>query len=177
VDRLRAILVDDGSPDDSAAIAKDSAPATPVPDRRAAEPGTRPGPQHRRTHADGEYITFVDSDDLVTRTASRSWSGPWTRPARRSPAATPAVQQHAGVRPSWIHRCRSPIDRIATHVIETPDLILDRMVWNKSTAVLLDEYGYEFPAIRYEDYPVTLKRTWTRHRRRPRRTGLLLARA
>jgi CDP-glycerol glycerophosphotransferase len=43
-------------------------------------------------------------------------------------------------------------------VIETPDLILDRMVWNKVyRRSFWDEYGYEFPAIRYEDYPVTLK--------------------
>jgi len=36
-------------------------------------------------------------------------------------------------------------------VIETPDLILDRMVWNKVyRRPFWDEYGYEFPAIRYE---------------------------
>ena len=43
-------------------------------------------------------------------------------------------------------------------MIETPDLILDRMVWNKVyRRVLRDEHGYEFPAIRYDDYPVTLQ--------------------
>ena len=41
---------------------------------------------------------------------------------------------------------------------ETPELVLDRMVWNKVyRRSFWNEYGYRFPAIRYEDYPVTLK--------------------
>ena len=157
---FEAILVDDGSPDDSAAIAKefcagDSRFRIVEQENQGLGPARNTGVRH----ADGEYITFVDSDDLVTRhgfeklirTLDETGSSFAGGNARR-------FNNSAGVRPSWIHRLPFAQDRIATHVIETPDLILDRMVWNKVyRRSFWDEYGYEFPAIRYEDYPVTLK--------------------
>ena len=157
---FEAILVDDGSPDNSAAIAKefcdrDSRFRIVEQENQGLGPARNTGTRH----ADGEYITFVDSDDLVTRhgfeklirTLDESGSSFAGGNARR-------FNNSAGVRPSWIHRLPFGRDRIATHVIETPDLILDRMVWNKVyRRSFWDEYGYEFPAIRYEDYPVTLK--------------------
>ncbi|TDO35759.1 CDP-glycerol glycerophosphotransferase [Kribbella sp. VKM Ac-2527] len=157
---FEAILVDDGSPDNSAAIAKefcdrDSRFRIVEQENQGLGPARNTGTRH----ADGEYITFVDSDDLVTRhgfeklirTLDETGSSFAGGNARR-------FNNSAGVRPSWIHRLPFGRDRIATHVIETPDLILDRMVWNKVyRRSFWDEYGYEFPAIRYEDYPVTLK--------------------
>jgi hypothetical protein len=157
---FEAILVDDGSPDDSAAIAKefcghDSRFRIVEQQNQGLGPARNTGVRY----AGGEYITFVDSDDLVTRhgfeklirsldETGSSFAGGNARRFNNS----------AGVRPSWIHRLPFAVDRIATHVIESPDLILDRMVWNKVyRRSFWDEYGYEFPAIRYEDYPVTLK--------------------
>jgi hypothetical protein len=157
---FEAILVDDGSPDDSAAIAKDfcgrdSRFRIVEQHNQGLGPARNTGVRESR----GEYLTFVDSDDLVSRhgferlihsldeTGSCFAGGN----ARR-------FNNSAGVRPSWIHRLPFAKDRIATHVIETPDLILDRMIWNKVyRRSFWDEYGYEFPAIRYEDYPVTLQ--------------------
>ena len=53
---------------------------------------------------------------------------------------------------------RSPGSGCATHVSEVPDLVLDRMLWNKVyRRSFWTEYGYTFPPIRYEDYPVALK--------------------
>jgi len=157
---FEAILVDDGSPDDSAAIAKEYCDRDPR-FRIVAQQNQGLGPARNTgvRHADGEYITFVDSDDLVTRhgfeklirTLDETGSSFAGGNARR-------FNNSSGVRPSWIHRLPFAKDRLATHVIETPDLILDRMVWNKVyRRSFWDEYGYEFPAIRYEDYPVTLK--------------------
>ncbi|MDX6252483.1 MAG: CDP-glycerol glycerophosphotransferase [Kribbellaceae bacterium] len=157
---FEAILVDDGSPDDSAAIAKEFC-ARDSRFRIVEQQNQGLGPARNTgvRHADGEYLTFVDSDDLVTRhgfeklvrTLDETGSSFAGGNARR-------FNNSAGVRPSWIHRLPFAKDRIATHVIETPDLILDRMVWNKVyRRSFWDEYGYEFPAIRYEDYPVTLK--------------------
>ncbi|WP_112241476.1 glycosyltransferase family 2 protein [Kribbella monticola] len=157
---FEAILVDDGSPDDSAAIAKEFCDRDPrfrivTQENQGLGPARNTGVRH----ADGEYITFVDSDDLVTRhgfeklirTLDETGSSFAGGNARR-------FNNSSGVRPSWIHRLPFAKDRLATHVIETPDLILDRMVWNKVyRRSFWDEYGYEFPAIRYEDYPVTLK--------------------
>jgi CDP-glycerol glycerophosphotransferase len=57
-----------------------------------------------------------------------------------------------------VHRVPFARDRRATHVTEFPALALDRMIWNKVyRRQFWDEFGYEFPAMRYEDYPVTLR--------------------
>ncbi|MGL5852190.1 MAG: hypothetical protein ACRCZD_15530, partial [Phycicoccus sp.] len=64
----------------------------------------------------------------------------------------------SGARQSWTHRVAFAEKRVATHVTELPALARDRMVWNKVyRRSFWDEQGYRFPAIRYEDYPVTLK--------------------
>ena len=157
---FEAILVDDGSPDDSAVIAKeycirDSRFRIVQQDNAGLGPARNTGVDH----AVGEYVAFVDSDDLVTRhgfgmlvrTLDRTGSDFAGGNARR-------FNNSYGVRPSWLHRQCFTQDRLATHVSETPDLVLDRMVWNKVyRRSFWDEFGFRFPAIRYEDYPVTLK--------------------
>jgi hypothetical protein len=157
---FEAILVDDGSPDHSATIAQEFCARDSR--FRMIEQENQGLGAARNTgvrHAQGEYLTFVDSDDLVTRhgfeklirTLDETGSSFAGGNARR-------FNNSSGVRPSWIHRLPFAQNRIATHVTETVDLILDRMVWNKVyRRSFWDEYGYEFPAIRYEDYPVTLK--------------------
>ncbi|MGW1347232.1 glycosyltransferase family 2 protein [Kribbella sp. NPDC002412] len=157
---FEAILVDDGSLDDSAVIAKEYC-ARDARFRLVQQDNAGLGPA-RNTGADqatGEYVAFVDSDDLVTRhgfgllvrTLDRTGSDFAGGNARR-------FNNSYGVRPSYLHgRCFTQ-DRFATHVSETPELVLDRMVWNKVyRRSFWTEYGYRFPAIRYEDYPVTLK--------------------
>ncbi|TDW70840.1 glycosyltransferase family 2 protein [Kribbella pratensis] len=157
---FEAILVDDGSPDDSAVIAKemcarDSRFRIVEQDNAGLGPARNTGIEH----ATGEYLTFVDSDDLVTRhgfgllikALDRTGSDFAGGNARR-------FNNSYGVRPSWLHGQTFTEDRFATHISETPQLVLDRMVWNKVyRRSFWDEYGYRFPAIRYEDYPVTLK--------------------
>ena len=157
---FEAILVDDGSPDDSAVIAKEYC----IRDSRFRiveqdNAGLGPARNTGADHAVGEYVAFVDSDDLVTRhgfgmlvrTLDRTGSDFAGGNARR-------FSNSYGVRPSWLHRQCFTQDRLATHVSEMPDLVLDRMVWNKVyRRSFWDEFGFRFPAIRYEDYPVTLK--------------------
>jgi len=157
---FEAILVDDGSPDDSAAIAKDfcgrdSRFRIVEQHNQGLGPARNTGVQE----AQGEYLTFVDSDDLVSRHGFERLIGTLDETGSCLAAGNARrFNNSAGVRPSWIHRLPFAKDRIATHVIETPDLILDRMVWNKVyRRSFWDEHGYEFPAIRYEDYPVTLQ--------------------
>jgi CDP-glycerol glycerophosphotransferase len=157
---FEAILVDDGSPDDSAVIAKEFC-ARDSRFRMIQQDNAGLGPARNTgaDHAVGEYVAFVDSDDLVTRhgfgmlvrTLDRTGSDFAGGNARR-------FSNSYGVRPSYLHRQCFTRDRLATHVSETPELVLDRMVWNKVyRRTFWDEFGYRFPAIRYEDYPVTLK--------------------
>jgi hypothetical protein len=157
---FEAILVDDGSMDDSAVVAKEFCIRDPR-FRLVQQDSAGLGPARNTgvDHAVGEYLTFVDSDDLVTRhgfamlikSLDRTGSDFAAGNARR-------FNNSYGVRPSWLHRQAFTTDRPATHISETPELVLDRMVWNKVyRRSFWDEYGYRFPAIRYEDYPVTLK--------------------
>ncbi len=157
---FEAILVDDGSPDDSAVVAKEIC-SRDDRFRIVEQENAGLGPARNRgvREATGEYLAFVDSDDLVTRhgfeklvrTLDRTGSDFAGGNARR-------FNNSFGVRQSWIHRQPFERDRFATHVSEVPDLVLDRMVWNKVyRRSFWDEYGYQFPPIRYEDYPVTLK--------------------
>jgi len=157
---FEAILVDDGSPDDSAIIAKEFC-AQDSRFRLVQQDNAGPGPARDLgiREATGEYLAFVDGDDLVSRhgfaalirTLDKTGSDFAGGNARR-------FNNSFGVRPSWLHR--EPFSRIryATHVSEVPGLVLDRMLWNKVyRRSFWDEYGYRFPAIRYEDYPVALK--------------------
>ncbi|MEU4603170.1 glycosyltransferase [Kribbella sp. NPDC023972] len=157
---FEAILVDDGSPDDSAVIAKAVCAQDPR-FRIVQQDNAGPGPARDTgiREASGEYLAFVDGDDLVSRhgfaalirTLDRTGSDFAGGNARR-------FNNSFGVRPSWLHRQPFARTRHATHVSEFPDLVLDRMLWNKVyRRSFWTEYGYSFPAIRYEDYPVALK--------------------
>ena len=157
---FEAILVDDGSPDDSAVRAKEFC-SRDSRFRLIQQENAGPGPARDAgiREASGEYLAFVDGDDLVSRhgfaalirTLDRTGSDFAGGNARR-------FNNSFGVRPSWLHRQPFARVRHATHVSEFPDLVLDRMLWNKVyRRSFWTEYGYQFPPIRYEDYPVALK--------------------
>jgi CDP-glycerol glycerophosphotransferase len=157
---FEAILVDDGSPDDSAVVAKEFCD-TDSRFRLIQQANAGPGPARDAgiREATGEYLAFVDGDDLVSRygfaalvrTLDRTGSDFAGGNARR-------FNNSFGVRPSWLHKQPFARVRHATHVTEFPDLVLDRMLWNKVyRRSFWTEYGYTFPPIRYEDYPVALK--------------------
>jgi CDP-glycerol glycerophosphotransferase len=159
-DDFEVILVDDGSRDGSSVVAKSFCDRDPRFRLVAQEnQGLGPARNTGTRHAEGEYLTFVDSDDLVARHAYeimvRSLDGTGSSfvagNARR-------FNNTRGVRPSWVHQIPFLKDRPATHVFDFKPLARDRMVWNKVyRRSFWDRFGYEFPAIRYEDYPVTLK--------------------
>lgn len=157
---FEAILVDDGSLDQSAALAKEFCEA----DRRfrivsQENQGLGPARNTGLLHAQGEYITFVDSDDLVTRHAYEKLVGSLDRSGSSFAGGNARRFNNSfGVRPSWVQRIPFAKDRTGTHISDFPDLVLDRTVWNKVyRRSFWDRFGYRFPAIRYEDYPVTLK--------------------
>lgn len=156
---LEVVLVDDGSPDASVEIAReyvdlDSRFRLVQQDNAGLGPARNTG----TAHATGTYLTFVDSDDLVPRRAfeqlveslEHSGSSFALGNAKR-------FSRTSGVRQSWTHQRPCARDARATHVLEKPVLVMDRMVWNKVyRRSFWDEFGYAFPAIKYEDYPVTM---------------------
>lgn len=157
---MQVILVDDGSPDRSIDIAEEFAGRD---ERfqvvRQANAGLGPARNTGTEHAEGTFLTFVDSDDIVPRRAyehmvaslERSGSSFAVGNARR-------FSRTSGVRQSWAHSRPCAKDATATHILERPELTYDRMVWNKVYRKdFWDEHGYAFPPIKYEDWPVTMK--------------------
>lgn len=156
---FEAILVDDGSQDGTLALAEKFCAA----DRRfrivrQENQGLGPARNTGIAHATGDYLTFVDSDDLIparayeqmVRSLDSSGSDMVSGDARRF--------NDLGVRDSYVHREPFAEERIGTHVREFPALALDRMAWNKVIRrSYWDEHGFAFPPILYEDYPVTIK--------------------
>lgn len=156
---FEVIMVDDGSPDNCRAIAESVAAIDErftlvVQQNQGLGPARNTGVRHAR----GKYLAFVDSDDLVpprgyellVTTLERTGSDFAAGNARR-------FGGDLGPRQSWTHRNAFAATRLGTHISEFSSLIEDRMVWNKVyRRSFWDCQGYEFPPIRYEDYPVTL---------------------
>ncbi|SDT79702.1 glycosyltransferase family 2 protein [Actinoplanes derwentensis] len=157
---FEVVLVDDGSRDGSAAIARDFCARDPR-FRLVTQENQGLGPARNTgvTHARGEYLTFVDSDDLVPRHAYELLVGSLDRTSSSIAGGNARrFNNTSGVRQSYVHRIAYATDRPATHVLEFPELAVDRMVWNKVyRRRFWDQFDFKFPAIRYEDYPVTLK--------------------
>ena len=156
---FEAILVDDGSLDASLDLAQDfCAGDARFRIVRQENQGLGPARNTGVRSAQGEFLTFVDSDDLVparayqqmVRSLEESGSDLVSGDARRF--------NDLGVRESYVHKIPFARERIGTHVREFPALALDRMAWNKVyRRRFWDEQALEFPPILYEDYPVTIK--------------------
>jgi CDP-glycerol glycerophosphotransferase len=155
---FEVVLVDDGSTDASRATADRFVAA----DRRfrvvsQEQSGAGPARNLGVRHAEGEYLAFADSDDLV---APRAYSllVDTMRATRSDIAAGNAGRFGArGVRPSWTHAEPFARTRLGTSLASHPSLIRDRMVWNKVfRRSFWDENQFEYAAISYQDYPVAL---------------------
>lgn len=157
---IEVVLVDDGSPDGSRAIADTYAERDPR-FRIVEQPNAGIG-EARNTgvrNVEGDYFMFVDSDDMIPRTAleqlvstvENSGSSFVLSNAKR-------FSRTSGVRQSWTHQGLARKDVLGTHILELPSLVRDRMLWNKLylTSFYRDN-GYTFPPIRYEDYPIAFE--------------------
>ncbi|MCP2323876.1 CDP-glycerol glycerophosphotransferase [Hamadaea flava] len=156
---FEVILVDDGSLDATGLIAEDYCRTDPrfrlvVQENQGLGPARNTGVRY----SEGEYLTFVDSDDLVPRHAFEVMVQSLDETGSSFAAAGARRFDDYGSWGSWLHGKIFAANRPATHVVEYYQAAIDRMVWNKVfRRSFWDEFGYEFPAIRYEDYPVTLK--------------------
>jgi len=157
---FEVILVDDGSTDGSRAIAdrfvaEDSRFRVVEQENQGIGPARNTGARH----ATADHFAFVDSDDMVPGAAyermldviENTGSSLVAGNARR-------FNRSGGVRPSWTHMIPFRRTQLATHITAKPDLVLDRMVWNKVySRSFWEENAFTFPSIRYEDYPVAMQ--------------------
>lgn len=155
---LEVVMVDDGSPDGSRAIAERFAAVDPrfvlvSQDNQGLGPARNTGVAHVR----GRYLAFADSDDVVPPEAYALLVDTLERTGSDLAAGNVLRLDASGLHPSWTHAGPFARDDLRTHVLRRPDLVGDRMVWNKVyRRDFWDAHGYAFPAIRYEDWPVTL---------------------
>ncbi|MHB1597176.1 MAG: glycosyltransferase family 2 protein, partial [Streptosporangiaceae bacterium] len=132
VTALEVIMVDDGSTDGGAAVAGAMAAADPrftliqVPN---AGPGAA-----RNTGmavATGEYLAFVDSDDVLPPDAYERLVAVLERSGSDFVSGAVLRLSAAGLGESGLHDRAIRARRIGTHISRTPELFYDISVWNK----------------------------------------------
>ncbi|KMS82118.1 MULTISPECIES: bifunctional glycosyltransferase/CDP-glycerol:glycerophosphate glycerophosphotransferase [Streptomyces] len=159
---FEVLMVDDGSPDNSAAIAASYAERDPRFRLIRKENGglgaaRNTGVAHMSPEA--EFLTFVDSDDLIPPDAYRLMVGSLDETG--SAFATGNVFHLRGEK-TWqvpLMRMLAGEARQRTHIAEYGKLVADRIACNKVfRRTFWEKHGFAFPEARlYEDIPVTMR--------------------
>jgi CDP-glycerol glycerophosphotransferase len=156
---LEVIMVDDGSTDSSPGIAERFA-ARDGRFRLVRQPNGGLG-NARNTgtdHASGEFLAFVDSDDVLAHNAYELLAGALDRTG--SDFATGNIWRIVEGRRKQAYFISHAFTRtrLRTHVSRHRELLLDRTAWNKLwRRSFWDAHGYRFPEGVYnEDIPVTI---------------------
>jgi glycosyltransferase involved in cell wall biosynthesis len=159
VDDLEVVMVDDGSTDGSAAIAR----AYAERDRRfrlLSQPnaGLSAARNTGIEAATGEYLAFLDSDDLLPPDAYGHLLGALAETG--SDFASGNVLRLTTWGTSQAPFLAEAFDRtrLRTHVTRFPPLLSDRTAWNKLwRRSFWDEHAKRFPeGVVHEDIPVVL---------------------
>ena len=157
---LEVVLVDDGSSDDSARIAR----AYTEKDPRftlltTAHQGLSQARNTGARHAvSGTYLSFADSDDVVPPDAYRTLVSSLETSGSDMASGDVRRLDGAGLRPHPRYADVFGAARTRTHITRDRSLILDRMVWNKAfRRSFWDEHGFAFSLPQYEDAPVTVR--------------------
>ena len=153
---LEVVMVDDGSTDGSTVIAKDFA----ARDSRfqliqQQNQGLGSARNTGTARATGEYLAFVDSDDLLASHAYELLVGSLEKTG--SDIASGGVRRFspAGIYASQMHRAPFQSTVLRTHVSRYHALMHDWTAWNKVIRrSFWDSCGLEFPPGLYEDSPV-----------------------
>jgi len=129
---LEVIMVDDGSTDRSAEIARAKAAADPR--FTLIQPGHGgPGGARNRgvERARGEFLAFVDGDDMLPANAYELLLHALERSG--SDLVSGAVDRVGpkGINPSALHSLAIKGRQTGTHITKTPRLLYDVSVWNK----------------------------------------------
>ncbi|WP_067491409.1 bifunctional glycosyltransferase/CDP-glycerol:glycerophosphate glycerophosphotransferase [Actinomadura hibisca] len=155
---IEVIMVDDGSPDGSSAIAKEFA-ARDARFRLVEQENQGLGPARNTgaRHATGAYIAFMDSDDVVPRYTYELMVGSLEETGSDLVCGGVRRLTSAGPRNSPMHTEMFRVTDKRTHISRRPDLLGDRTAWNKVfRRSFFDAQNFEFPPGLYEDAPVTI---------------------
>lgn len=158
---FECVMVDDGSTDTSAAIAKEYAARDPrfrlvQQDNQGLGAARNTGVRHL---ADGtEYLAFVDSDDTLPPNAYLLMVSTLDETGSDFAAGNALRLRTAGLEPSHVHRRPFAKTVLRTHISELPALVTDRTAWNKVyRRSFYEAAGLEYPeGMLYEDAPVSV---------------------
>jgi CDP-glycerol glycerophosphotransferase len=156
---LEVVMVNDGSPDRSPAIAA----AWAERDSRfrlvnRPNGGLGAARNTGTEHASAEYLTFVDSDDVLPERALERLITALDRTGSDFATGNVLRLSSGGTRQAYFVSRAFTRTRLRTHVTKHRDLITDRTAWNKLwRRSFWDAQGYRFPEGVYnEDIPVTI---------------------
>ncbi|QRN78774.1 MAG: glycosyltransferase family 2 protein, partial [Nocardiopsis sp. BM-2018] len=150
------VMVDDGSPDGSRAIAerwaaKDERFRLVTQENQGLGPARNTGADHAR----GEYLAFLDSDDVLPVNAYELLVSSLEKTGSDFSSGNVVRFNSRGTYPSDIHQALFRTNRLKTHVSKENGLLGDRIACNKvfRTSFWKDK-GFRFPPGGYEDAPV-----------------------
>lgn len=161
----RAVVVDDGSPDRSGEVARMfAAHDTRFTVVRQDNAGLGAARNAGASHVDGDYLAFLDSDDVLPPDALATLVGSLERTGsdfavgsvlRWEPPPPQGRGEHV---PGWmerLHAQRQEGIRVADH----PEVLGDVFAWNKLfRRSFWDEHRLSWPErMRYEDQPTTTR--------------------
>jgi CDP-glycerol glycerophosphotransferase len=156
---LEIIMVDDGSTDESPVIAERFV-ARDERFRllRQANAGQGAARNTGIGHSGGEFLAFVDSDDVLPANAYEALLGALHRTS--SDFATGNIRRLTSLgttRATFLANAFAR-ERLETHITRLPSLTADRLACNKLfRRSFWDRYGFRFPeGVRNEDIPVIM---------------------
>ena len=144
---LEVIMVDDGSTDGGAAVATAQAAADP---RFTLVSVPNGGPGSARNHgisaAGGEFLAFVDADDLLPPDAYATMIAVLERTGSDFVSGGVLRLTAAGLGRSGLHAKAIRARRLRTRIARSPELFYDISVWNKLfRRSFWDAAGLRFP--------------------------------
>jgi CDP-glycerol glycerophosphotransferase len=160
ISELDVLVVDDGSTDESRAIAERFA-ARDARFRLLSQPNAGQGAARNNgvTQASGDFLAFVDGDDVVPRRAYEALLGTLKR--TRSDFATGKVRRLTSLGTSRVAFLEGTFDRerLETHITRFPGLTADRLACNKLfRRSFWTRHALRFPeGVRNEDIPTMMR--------------------
>ena len=167
---LEIVVVDDGSPDDSGAIAESYAASDPrVRVVHTENRGLGAARNEGLRHVTGDLLAFADSDDVVPPGAYAALLKQLKRTGADFVSGSVARWETGGlVEPPWMRRLHK--QRMDLVIDDLPEILGDVFAWNKLFRTdFWRDTGLAWPeGVRYEDQPTT-----TQAFLRARRFGLV----
>jgi GT2 family glycosyltransferase len=152
---IEIVIVDDGSSDDTGAVADGLATAHPALIRVIHQPNGGPGAARQRglDHSRGEFVQYLDSDDLLLPGKFSAQVGALNRSPEARIAYGPSLEEDHSRRP--VQR-RGPMRATGTPLEHLFPLLLLERWWTTSCPLyrrdLLDRIGPWQPWINEEDW-------------------------